>query len=204
MERHTTGSETRSVPNIRQVIPGAPVSIMLKADQPTGNEVQGIVAELLTRGDHPRGIKVRLQDGRVGRVQRMVSEETATTASARLRGLGRNGEMGPESNVGVEMTPGHIGGLSGRRYGDFGVDEPEEPQSAGLSLADYVVKREKGKRRQKKQSAFDSDLAEQDLDEESMASDLPNSTTAISKCPVCREFEGDETAVSHHVNGHFE
>jgi hypothetical protein len=26
----------------------------------------------------------------------------------------------------------------------------------------------------------------------------------LSTCPVCGEFEGDEAAVSHHVNGHFE
>ncbi|RMY39331.1 hypothetical protein D0866_02001 [Hortaea werneckii] len=61
-----------NVPTIRQVVPGASVSIVLKADQPTGREVQGRVGELLTRGNHPRGIKVRLQDGRVGRVQRMM------------------------------------------------------------------------------------------------------------------------------------
>jgi hypothetical protein len=26
----------------------------------------------------------------------------------------------------------------------------------------------------------------------------------LSKCPVCGEFEGDEAAVSHHVDTHFE
>jgi hypothetical protein len=26
----------------------------------------------------------------------------------------------------------------------------------------------------------------------------------LSKCPVCWEFEGDEAAVSHHVDTHFE
>ena len=59
------------VPNVTQVIPGAAVSIVLKADQPTGRQVQGIVGNVLTRGNHPRGIKVRLSDGRVGRVQKM-------------------------------------------------------------------------------------------------------------------------------------
>jgi uncharacterized repeat protein (TIGR03833 family) len=61
------------VPNTQQVVPGASVSVVLKADQPTGKEVQGIVRDLLTRGEHPRGIKVRLQDGRIGRVQRMAT-----------------------------------------------------------------------------------------------------------------------------------
>jgi uncharacterized repeat protein (TIGR03833 family) len=70
----------------------------LKVDQPTGREVQGIVAELLTIGNHPRGIKVRLQDGRVGRVQRMASEEAAKAGSAGMSGLGRNGEMSGSNN----------------------------------------------------------------------------------------------------------
>jgi uncharacterized repeat protein (TIGR03833 family) len=60
------------VPARRAVQIGATVSIVLKQDQSTGREVQGVVSELLTRGDHPRGVKVRLVDGRVGRVQRVV------------------------------------------------------------------------------------------------------------------------------------
>lgn len=60
------------VPTTREVIPGALVNIVLKADQPTGRTVTGPVQELLTRGNHPRGIKVRLADGRVGRVQSLV------------------------------------------------------------------------------------------------------------------------------------
>ncbi|KAK8118399.1 uncharacterized protein PG998_003025 [Apiospora kogelbergensis] len=59
------------VPNTTQVVPGASVSIVLKADQRTGREVQGVVRDVLTRGDHHRGIKVRLADGRIGRVQRL-------------------------------------------------------------------------------------------------------------------------------------
>ncbi|KYG46897.1 hypothetical protein M433DRAFT_133468 [Acidomyces richmondensis BFW] len=55
-----------------EVIPGATVSIVLKADQLTGRQVQGEVQDVLTRGNHPRGIKVRLKDGRVGRVQKIV------------------------------------------------------------------------------------------------------------------------------------
>lgn len=195
------GSEMKSVPNIQQVVPGAPVSIVLKVDQPTGNEVQGIVAELLTRGDHPRGIKVRLQDGRVGRVQRMVNEETARAGSAGLSGLGRNGEVGMESDGGVKITPGPVGDFSGRRYRDFRIDESDEPPSEGLSLADYVVAKARGKGRQNKQDAFDS---EEDLEEGEITASLSNASTTTTKCPVCGEFEGDETAVAHHVNEHFE
>ncbi|KAL6825135.1 hypothetical protein V8C40DRAFT_245659 [Trichoderma camerunense] len=60
-----------TVPTSRQVVPGATVFIILKEDQPTGRETQGVVQDVLTSGDHPRGIKVRLQNGQIGRVQRL-------------------------------------------------------------------------------------------------------------------------------------
>jgi uncharacterized repeat protein (TIGR03833 family) len=51
---------------------GVEVDIVLKADQPTGKLTHGIVADILTSsGFHPRGIKVRLKDGQVGRVQKV-------------------------------------------------------------------------------------------------------------------------------------
>ncbi len=53
---------------------GTLVSIVLKADQRTGREVQGTVSQLLTRHNHPRGIKVRLTDGRIGRVQQIIKQ----------------------------------------------------------------------------------------------------------------------------------
>ena len=46
------------------------VEVVLKADQRTGKLTRGIVAEILTSSNfHPRGIKVRLEDGQVGRTQ---------------------------------------------------------------------------------------------------------------------------------------
>ena len=54
----------------RDIYPGLMVAIVLKADQPTGKLTQGFVKELLTSSPvHPRGIKVRLDTGEVGRVQ---------------------------------------------------------------------------------------------------------------------------------------
>jgi uncharacterized repeat protein (TIGR03833 family) len=42
----------------------------LKPDQQTGKLTEGIVAEILTNSStHPRGIKVRLESGEVGRVK---------------------------------------------------------------------------------------------------------------------------------------
>jgi len=51
---------------------GSEVEIVLKADQRTGKLTRGIVAEILTSSaSHHRGIKVRLKDGKIGRVQKI-------------------------------------------------------------------------------------------------------------------------------------
>ncbi|MFA5076485.1 MAG: YwbE family protein [Patescibacteria group bacterium] len=52
---------------------GGKVMIVLKKDQPTGKLTPGVVDEILTSSSfHPRGIKVRLADGQVGRVQEII------------------------------------------------------------------------------------------------------------------------------------
>ncbi|MCC8026646.1 MAG: YwbE family protein [Clostridium sp.] len=52
---------------------GVKVKIVLKADQRTGKLTEGVVARLLTKSSfHPHGIKVQLEDGRVGRVQEVL------------------------------------------------------------------------------------------------------------------------------------
>lgn len=49
------------------------VNIVLKQDQRSGKLTSGIVKNLLTNSPtHPHGIKVRLQDGQVGRVQEIL------------------------------------------------------------------------------------------------------------------------------------
>ncbi len=53
---------------------GIKVNIVLKQDQRSGNLTEGIVKNILTNSpSHPHGIKVRLQDGSVGRVQEILS-----------------------------------------------------------------------------------------------------------------------------------
>jgi uncharacterized repeat protein (TIGR03833 family) len=55
--------------NRKDIHPGLEVDIILKKDQRTGKRTRGIVKEILTNSNyHPHGIKVRLQDGQVGRV----------------------------------------------------------------------------------------------------------------------------------------
>jgi uncharacterized repeat protein (TIGR03833 family) len=53
-----------------QIKPGIRVKIVLKQHQRSGKLTEGIVKDVLTNSStHPHGIKVRLTDGNVGRVQ---------------------------------------------------------------------------------------------------------------------------------------
>ncbi|HNS25371.1 MAG TPA: YwbE family protein [Methanobacteriaceae archaeon] len=55
------------------VIAGALVLVVLKKDQHSGKLTRGVVEDVFTRSrHHPHGIKVRLQDGRVGRVKEVI------------------------------------------------------------------------------------------------------------------------------------
>ncbi len=55
---------------------GLKVAIVLKEDQRTGRRTIGIVKDLLTNSsNHPHGIKVRLIDGKVGRVQEILEQD---------------------------------------------------------------------------------------------------------------------------------
>ena len=53
-----------------QIKSGISVKIVLKQDQRSGKLTEGTVKDILTNSPtHPHGIKVRLTDGKVGRVQ---------------------------------------------------------------------------------------------------------------------------------------
>ncbi|CDZ97695.1 Zinc finger, C2HC5-type [Phaffia rhodozyma] len=68
----TTSTTSRYSPShpppVRLLLPGTKVLLIKKEDQPTGKTTAGEVGEVLTRGDHPRGVKVRSKNGIVGRV----------------------------------------------------------------------------------------------------------------------------------------
>ena len=62
--------------NRKDIYPGLEVDIILKKDQRSGTLTRGIVKNLLTSAAyHSRGIKVRLEDGQIGRVAHIVEEE---------------------------------------------------------------------------------------------------------------------------------
>jgi uncharacterized repeat protein (TIGR03833 family) len=53
---------------------GIRVSIVLKKDQRSGKTTSGVVKDILTSAPvHSRGIKVRLDDGQIGRVVEILS-----------------------------------------------------------------------------------------------------------------------------------
>lgn len=57
---------------------GQRVNIVLKKDQGTGTLTEGVIARFLTKSKyHPRGIKVKLKDGQVGRVQEILDPVSA-------------------------------------------------------------------------------------------------------------------------------
>ena len=161
------------------------------------------MADVLTKGDHPRGIKVRLRDGRVGRVQRMGTGggERAEECAKGMMGDDGGGTVGMGGRT--EQMATENSGFTGGKYGDYRVDGYEKPetQSNGLSLADYVVpkQRGKGKGQARKNQNVDRGAGIGALGEVSEAT-----PPATSTCPVCGQFEGDEAAVAHHVSQHFE
>lgn len=56
-----------------KITAGLEVEIVLKQDQRTGKRTRGIVKDILTNSStHPHGIKVRLTNGMVGRVQEII------------------------------------------------------------------------------------------------------------------------------------
>jgi uncharacterized repeat protein (TIGR03833 family) len=64
--------------NRSNIKPGARVQVVQKHDQRTGKLTEGIVKDILTKSaTHPHGIKVRLTNGIVGRVKKVLPEKSA-------------------------------------------------------------------------------------------------------------------------------
>ncbi|KAK4675796.1 hypothetical protein QC764_507460 [Podospora pseudoanserina] len=193
MHRHQHSQ--RRVPSTREVIPGAPVNIVLKVDQPTGRTVSGLVKDVLTKGEHHRGIKVRLVDGRVGRVQSMTSSPTSSTAGA------DGDDALPDQGVPTtEFDIRERGGRRGRgRYHAGPTDWREEERPSEQVGLDAYIKPAKPKRGGKRSgSATATADTAQSFDEFSVAGQQ------TSTCPVCNNFTGDATAIAHHVASHFD
>ena len=65
-----------SLPQRSEIRPGLAVQIVEKQNQRSGAVTEGVVARILTSSPtHPHGIKVMLEDGRVGRVKAILATE---------------------------------------------------------------------------------------------------------------------------------
>ncbi|KJR85056.1 uncharacterized protein SPSK_09882 [Sporothrix schenckii 1099-18] len=186
----------KSVPTIAQVVPGAYVNIVLKQDQPTGRTVQGMVQNVLTRGNHPRGIKVRLSDGRVGRVQTMA-------------GAGGSGDGG-HSGASMVTAPAYGAAASAFGASAFGASGFDTTAAAAgvdgapreqICLDAYV---RPAKKQHKRRGGNRAGTADADSPTTAATAAATAPAVATTKCPVCNDFEGDEAAVSHHVSSHFD
>ncbi|KAK6520589.1 hypothetical protein TWF506_000842 [Arthrobotrys conoides] len=231
------------VPRHSAIQTNTPVSIILKEDQPTGRQVTGVVADVLTRGDHHRGVKVRLKDGRVGRVQRVL--EGVAESSSAGQNFGGGGGGGGEQFDGVAMEGGSTGFQDTNRGGGYGGnrggyrggrararngfrpynltsargEDGNERNEATYDLTAFIRGGKRGGKRGGRNrsqrgrqefggldvgasSGYGEELELSPLGSEEFLENSP-SNNPIVKCPVCGDFEGDETAVSHHVEAHF-
>ena len=59
--------------HLKNITPGLHVKIITKENQRSGELTEGYVRNILTKSSrHPYGIKVRLETGEVGRVQKIL------------------------------------------------------------------------------------------------------------------------------------
>ena len=132
-----------TIPRYSQLSPGVTVSIVLKVDQPTGKLTTGRVADILTRGDHPRGIKVRLQGGQIGRVQSLSAAATTSVQAEVLPVL--------SSTAGLGAVPQ----LPRRGLQDDYRNDPVPVETR--SLEDYIKKPSRNKRKGQKAKVGDEE-----------------------------------------------
>jgi uncharacterized repeat protein (TIGR03833 family) len=184
--------EMNRVPSTAAVIRGASVNIVLKADQRTGRTVAGKVQDILTRGNHPRGIKVRLADGRVGRVQSMIGQDSKDQQ------VPQDTEADPAATAGPSAQPSRATTRVGRwQRGDRDIrlDEDElPPPTIGLDAYIKPAKTKKGATKAKSRPSLEEAVTPPD--------GMPSGEMA--ECPVCGNFKGDVAAVEHHIATHFD
>ncbi|PKS09322.1 hypothetical protein jhhlp_003936 [Lomentospora prolificans] len=190
----------RRVPTTAEVIAGARVNIVLKQDQSTGRTVAGTVRDVLTRGNHPRGIKVRLADGRVGRVQTMArgsgSNENANELPGNIaQNAGSISAGDAQGILGDALGPADGAGSRPRQRGRRHDDGDQPPPQQETTLAAYMRPAKQNRRRRQESTQ----ATEQELEE----IERPATDGAVT-CPVCGTFEGDEAAVTHHISSHFD
>ena len=126
-----------AVPKLSQLRKGVGVKIVLKADQQTGKLTTGNISDILTRGDHPRGIKVRLTNGQIGRVQALApSPEIVDKESIGENAVDLEPEPSNASHGDSRQKGAGRGAWGARRLQEDHRLEPVPQES--LSLFDYI------------------------------------------------------------------
>lgn len=127
--------------------------------------------DVLTKGNHPRGIKVRLRDGQVGRVQRMMPGDAAASAT-----------NATTSTTSTSNSAAHSSRFT-HRYTDVRNEDEFAEGPPPRSLADF----------------FPQELDTREPEEPVKEEEGREGVAALARCPICDAFEGDEVAVSYHV-----
>jgi uncharacterized repeat protein (TIGR03833 family) len=145
---------TMAVPRMTEIRTGIHVNIVLKADQRTGKLTSGQVSDILTRRDHPRGIKVRLTNGQVGRVQSLSSPNSSANtkpvilptqgASPSAQGTSDDYRLGTEptnttSLLDYVRAPKQKKGKSGRMAQPIDAMTPQQQLEAEFSRLDTAL-----------------------------------------------------------------
>ena len=132
--------QTMAVPKMTQLHSGTGVNIVLKTDQSSGKLTTGHVADILTRGDHPRGIKVRLTNGQIGRVQSLFNPTNSAhqDSSTAPQPSSSYDTVGTPQKQDLNATVAPRGGRWGMAQDvrEDGHDPESRPESS--SLFDYV------------------------------------------------------------------
>lgn len=159
------------VPRHAAIRTGTLVSIVLKQDQRTGRQVQGSVSEVLTRADHPRGVKVRLSDGRVGRVQSIMSQNQQNQYS---HGDGYN-QYPQYSGVVSDQSAQLQTASHAPQYVDpRGPNTPQRP-SGVRTLDDFIPESERGEQVEYMENYENSRAQTQDeVDRDALQKQFPN------------------------------
>ncbi|KAI0097393.1 hypothetical protein GGR51DRAFT_470872 [Nemania sp. FL0031] len=114
-------------------------------------------------------------------------------------------------NPSTSMTPENENARESRgqgrrpRYRDVRLEEPLDVAPEQTDLSAYIVpsrRRGRGKKGANASQAHEADDPEDGANENEHGATV-DVTSATATCPVCGAFEGDETAVAHHVADHF-
>jgi uncharacterized repeat protein (TIGR03833 family) len=142
------------VPKYSEIGQGVLVEIVLKADQSTGKLTRGKVADILTRGDHPRGVKVRLESGLIGRVQSLApaSNDSPPGINQASPSIHDDGHREDGSSKEFTVTQKFSSRTQNYRFQeDFRKTEP--PVAEAVSLTDFMKPTSRNKHKKSRKLA---------------------------------------------------